>query len=493
MHVSDIKRFLRCPRLYQLSLETRPEFHLYFNISTDINVSIANKLNIEKYYVGIAHQESSDTLLAATDYNWIFKARFSYRGLRIRVPLLYIDGDNCDVYSILLSTQALENEGYNMAYTKEVLNGNGLRINNYYILYLNKDYIYENSLDDKKLWILTDQFIKDGKKIGDIKEFVEDIDLDLDDLLYQIDHCELALPVRTSKCTGRNRCPFYYDCFPLERIIDDNSILTLVSSQHKYAMYQDGIKYLKDADLELVEGNAVQLAQIKADQNGGLYFDENALKNWLKQIEFPISFIDFEWDLYPIPPYEKMQVMDVLVFQYSLHVFDGTKLFHYEFIGENDSRENLMLSLLENIPKKGSVLAYNATGAEKLRINELANYFPEYKEQLLSINERMIDMATPFVSGMVYDTRMKGSFTLNTVENMIDDKHSYDDLEVSDGMQAVDIHRLMSNCRETEKKQEYKEQLLEYCKLDTYSLYKIYKWLNKILNDYDNRKNIGGI
>lgn len=493
MHVSDVKRFLRCPRLYQLSLETKTKFHLYFNISTDINVSIAKKLNIEKYYVGVPNEESSDTFLTAANYNWIFKARFSYKGLRIRVPLLFIEGKQCDVYSILLSTQALESEASNIAYIKHVLEGNGLNVNNYYILYLNKDYVYEDSLDDEKLWILTDYFIKDGKQTAYIKDCVESISIDLDEILYRIDTSELELPVRSNRCTGRNRCPFYYDCFPLEKIIADNCILTLVSSQYKYDMYEDGIRYLKDADLDRVEGNKVQMAQIKADQNGGLYFDKQALGNWLDQLEFPISFIDFEWDLFPIPPYKDMKVMDVLVFQYSLHVLEAEKLTHYEFIGEGDSRRDLVESLLKHIPEKGSVIAYNATGAERLRINELANYFPEYSEKLLEINERLIDMAVPFISGIVYDTRMRGSFTLNTIENMIDDKHSYDDLDVSDGMQAVEIHRQMSQCQDEKQKQIYREQLFEYCGLDTYSLYKIYKWLKKILSDDDNRKNIGGI
>ena len=74
------------------------------------------------------------------------------------------------------------------------------------------------------------------------------------------------------------------------------------------------------------------MAQIQADLNGGLYVDEKALADWLSQLKLPISFIDFEWDLFPIPPYKDMKVMDVLVFQYSLHVFDGKKLSHYEFV-----------------------------------------------------------------------------------------------------------------------------------------------------------------
>ena len=179
--------------------------------------------------------------------------------------------------------------------------------------------------------------------------------------------------------------------------------------------------------------------------------------------------------------------MDVLVFQYSLHVFDGEKLTHYEFIEEGDSRKELVLSLLENLPEKGSVIAYNATGAEKIRIRELAGYLPQYSEKLLQINERMIDMAIPFISGWVYDVRMQGAFTLKTIENMIDDKHSYDNLRVSDGMQAVEIYREMCQCPDEQQKQLYREQLLQYCGLDSYSLYKIYKWLNKILSDHNDR------
>ena len=38
--------------------------------------------------------------------------------------------------------------------------------------------------------------------------------------------------------------------FSDRKTIADNSILTLVSSQYKYDMFEDGIKYLKDADLK---------------------------------------------------------------------------------------------------------------------------------------------------------------------------------------------------------------------------------------------------
>ena len=69
----------------------------------------------------------------------------------------------------------------------------------------------------------------------------------------------------------------------------------------------------------------------------------------------------------------------------------------------------------------------------------------------------------------------------NTIENMIDDQHSYNDLQVNDGMKAVIIHRLMQNST-SEQSDIYHQQLSEYCGLDTYSLYKLYIWLKDILN-----------
>ena len=335
-------------------------------------------------------------------------------------------------------------------------------------------------MDHDQLWIITDKFTKKNKRI---KDYVNDSTINPEQILEKMANISNAdiIVERSSKCSGRNRCQYYLNCFPEMEVKQDNSILTLVNSNKKEAMYQSGIKYLKDIDLDKFEGNRIQYCQVMADKNGGLFFDKLALKQWMDRIKFPLAFIDFEWDLYAIPPFKQMKPFDVLLFQYSLHIYDGNKLKHYGYISQGDCREEIARLLVEQIPDDATVLAYNAVGAEKIRLLELARLFPKYSKKLKNIADNIVDMAVVFTSGIVYDIRMRGNFTLKTIENMIDDQHSYNDLQVNDGMKAVIIHRLMQNST-SEQSDIYHQQLTEYCGLDTYSLYKLYIWLKDILN-----------
>ena len=55
-------------------------------------------------------------------------------------------------------------------------------------------------------------------------------------------------------------------------------------------------------------------------------------------------------------------------------------------------------NLTKDIPSTGTVIAYNAEGAEKVRIQEFAQLFPDLSKKLLSINERMEDLQLPFLN-----------------------------------------------------------------------------------------------
>ncbi len=478
MHITDIRKYQKCHKLYEYSLadSQRPAHFSFYNVNIDTTESIARKLAIKEYAIGQVGQTIEDTLMLSLDYSWIFRARVEYKDLRLRIPLLHFTGEGtCEIYSILLSTSVSNDEYTNLFYYYKALKLSGIEVEKMSILHLNKNYVRQQQLDDDLLWSL--ETAKNSEQ--SIVTYVKNFEIDLDGLLEEINQFQHTDEIiHTNKCTGRNRCLYYEKCFPNEDRLPDNSILTLVSSGHKYEMFNEGILFLKDADIDRVEGNKVQYSQIKADQNGGQYIDKPILNEWLsKSISYPISFIDFEWDLFPIPPYAGMKPLDVLLFQYSLHVYDGKELKHYQFIGEKDCRKQLALSILENIPASGTVFAYNAKGAEKIRISELARTFPELAQPLLEINNRMIDMADPFISGMVYDTRFRGNFTLKVLEEVIDDQHSYHDLDVGNGMEAVMIHRKLEETDDQQQKQQYLDELYQYCGLDTYSLYKVMNWL----------------
>ena len=117
--------------------------------------------------------------------------------------------------------------------------------------------------------------------------------------------------------------------------------------------------------------------------------------------------------------------------------------------------------------------------AECLRLQELAQIFPEYGEELQKIIARFYDLAIPFTEGLVYDVRMKGNYSLKQLVDICSD-YSYKDLDIYDGMEAVFSWR---DIEKTDPDQGNKivENLKEYCSLDAYGLFLVYKWLIKLM------------
>ena len=286
--------------------------------------------------------------------------------------------------------------------------------------------------------------------------------------------------MHSGACTRGYKCGYLNECFP--NSVEDDSIETLMSSQYKYQMKDEGIVSLKDADISRIEGFRQQYAQIMASKLGGLFYDYAALKTWLNDIsQDVICYLDFEWLSYLYPPYQGMKPYDVLVFQYSLHIEQNNELKHINYIGENDCRKAFIESLIENVPKQGHILVYNMEGAEKLRLMQLAKQFPQYEEQLKQIWERMIDLSLPFSTGNVYHIAMKGSYSLKTLVPIFSNYH-YEDLDVSSGMDAVATYQLYLKAEDEEKARLF-EELKQYCALDTYGEYIVYHALKKMVGD----------
>ncbi|MBR3251298.1 MAG: DUF2779 domain-containing protein, partial [Erysipelotrichaceae bacterium] len=360
----------------------------------------------------------------------------------------------------------------------DVLNKSGFKVNDIYVIYLDPDYINEGQLDVKRLFIVTDEYKK--SKIIDL---VRANKFNYEETIKKIEDftIEESVAKKSRFCKLYGLCEFYGRCFPDEIDKADDSILTLVTSRNKNKMYEEGIRHLKDADLDQIEGNRVQYAQIMASRNGGLYLEKMALARWFEQLsERPISFIDFEWDRYLVPEYEKMRPMDVVCFEFALYYIDENgHMEHRTFVGKGDCRREFVEGLIQYLPEKGPILAYNAVGAECLRLEELAKIFPEYSEKLNSIISRFVDLAYPFMEGLVYDVRMAGDYTLKKLVDICSD-YSYKDLDIYDGMEAVFNWRNIDSADE-QKEKEILDNLKEYCSLDAYGLFLVYRWLIKLM------------
>ena len=473
-HIEDLKKFVRCPRLYFLSSKQTTYNH-YLRSDESLNDLLIRYLKIDNYYKGVVNDNNQRFFDQEDNYNWFLKTRFEDYELRIKVPLMHKVDGSYDIYFIYNSTSIKDLDPFYYRLNLEVLYNVGIEVKDVYIAYINGEYVFDEVLDVDSLFILTNK--KNNER------FIDYLNSEIVDYKYLIDRIKATdlatyAPIKSRNCRLRNQCTYYYDCFKEEKDLPDDSILTLVSSRYKDKMYKKGITRLKDVELDLLEGNRVQYAQIMASKNNGLYVNKYALKNYLSKLNTrPITFLDFEWDTYLIPQYNKMKPLKVLPFEYVIYVLDeNNELKHYTFVGKSDCRREFAQGLLKYIPKKGPILAYNAYGAECIRIKELMEYFPEYSEKLEKINSRFKDLATPFLEGLIYDTRMRGNYSLKSIVNAISD-YDYKDLEISNGMNAVYSWRDIDKDNENINEGKIISELIEYCSLDAYGLYLVYKWL----------------
>lgn len=486
LHLTDIKKYERCPRAFWLSRRKKKEFVPFVNYNESMSELVKQLLMIrdEDVFVGQANDSGDLALAALSTKRVLIHARFVYKDLRINIPFLIQENGKRILYFTYRSCYPKEQEAVKIAQNLAVLDKLGVSVDEVYAIHLRADYVRGSELDVHQL-LQIDAYLYNSKNKAHktIQELLKQQTVDLDAILEKLHTCEQMeeVPIKRSHiCTRGGKCMYYADCFPEE--LPDDSILNLVQAAHKYAMHQEGITSLQEADINRIEGTRHQYAQIMAARNNGLYVDKGALRCWKKaHIQEPVSYLDFEWETYAFPPYKGMKPFDVLVFQYSLHVEEHGQLRHAGYIGEGDCRKEFIEHLLREIPKSGSILVYNMEGAEKLRLVQLAQQFPQYEEQLRAVWERMVDLSLPFSTGNVYDTRMAGYYSLKKLVPIFSDYH-YEDLDISYGMDAVEKWREYCSA-DGEKKQELYRQLEQYCSMDTYAEYIVYHALEDMIRE----------
>ncbi|MCF0105365.1 MAG: DUF2779 domain-containing protein, partial [Holdemanella sp.] len=426
-------------------------------------------------FTGDSNEQSLKLLC---EYDFVFNLRFSYRECRCRIPILKkVEGGYHAIYPYL-SAYPKESEAQKIKISQMIAGHAGVDIVSHSILYLNKDYEREDKLDVKQLFVESDQFFNRRNHPGkNIDECMQEFDINLDEWIDEVNASMEQEPSiqRTKKCTSNRKCKYYDMCFD-ESLEPDDSVLFLTTSQYKLQAYEEGIRHIKDLDVDKLDGFRLQYAQYMASKNN-VFMDRSALLPWIQQIRYPISYLDFEWDTFAIPPYPKMKPFDVLCFQYSLHIEkeDGT-LSHLDFFGTGDCRIRFIESLIQNIPETGTILVYNMEGAEKLRLIQLSQQFPQYEKQMESIWTRMVDLSKPFELGLYYDNKMRGHYSLKNVMPAFSDEYSYKELDIQTGLNAVWAYRTFDDCTDNQKK-ELIEQLRNYCALDTLSEYIVYHGL----------------
>ncbi len=416
--------------------------------------------------------------LIANGTEVIYEATFSEDGIFAMADILVKNGDGWDMYEVKASTQ-VKDVHINDAAIQWYALSKVLNLNHAYVIHINNQYVRDRELNVEELFTVenvTDEVFEKQEEIEPqllemesmLKEGVPDIDIGV-------------------HCSDPYGCDFSSHCW--KHIPKNNSVFDISYAMGKqWKLYYQGILSIDDVPNDFHFGANATL-QIKYHKSQEIKIDKPKIKAFLDTIEYPINFFDFETFQNAIPRFNMQRPYAQMPFQYSLHILheDGT-LEHKEFLGDENSDPRLPLAkqMLKDITPTGSIVAYSQ-GFEKGKIRNLAELFDELREDLLSLNERFVDIAHPFQHKHYYHPKFNGRYSIKIVLPTLfpdNDELDYKKLgSVQNGGDAMDTFANLYLLKDKSKIDEIKKDLLAYCHLDTLAMVRIWEKLHENLYD----------
>jgi hypothetical protein len=401
----------------------------------------------------------------------IFEGAFEYKGLFSRVDILTYSKATqrwtmLEVKSATkVKAEYLDDAGF-QAY---VLANSGLPLEKISILHINRDCV---APDLRNLFTEVDitQELRERHKLIGPK---------LTEIFNGLRQSEIPAIDIGEHCVSGTGCPFKLYCFS-ERKIPDVSVFNLPKIGAKaWQLYRAG--QISLADIDQAGLDIAQIRMIESHLRSQRYLDPVAIQTALAGWKYPLVFLDFETINPAIPRYPGTRPYQQVPFQFSAHVMvsAGAPLKHFEYLhlGEGDPRENLIPQLLEACGEEGSIVSYYAKFESDV-IRELAEQYPQYADELLALLERMVD-PLPIIREAVYDVGFEGSFSLKAVApSLLGKDYAYDGMSVADGTAAQRaFDSVYRGGLTVEQIARVREDMLEYCKLDTRAMVELVKWL----------------
>ena len=411
----------------------------------------------------------------------ICEASFEFGGLYCAVDILCKEENGWAIFEVKSSTKS-DKEIYiaDIAYQKYILQNCGVNITGTYLIFIDNNYVLDGDLDINRLFKVTDVWdwvSQEERNISvNLKIAEKTLRSETEPEIDISEHCKKPYDCGYWKyCSRHIPSPSVFDLYRLQ-------------TSKKFDYYRKGIITYNDLFLSGVVTNEKHLRQIEfALTDKGTYVDKNGIQDFLDTLSYPLYFLDFETEQPVIPKYNGTKPYQQIPFQYSLHYIESKdgELKHKEFLAESgsDPRQALAESLCKDIPMNVCVTAYNKA-FECGRIKELADAFPDLAEHLLNIRENIKDLLDPFQKGYYYNKAMGGSFSIKSVLPSIfpnDPTLDYHNLDgVHNGSEAMSIFPKIKDMP-PEEQEKARKNLLEYCKLDTFAMVKVWEELVRVV------------
>ena len=476
---------LKCPKLLWYEYNRKEDF-------PEIDAATQAKFDQGNAVGELAHTLFPGGITLQRDYKPDKQAEKSLKAAKLRKPLFEagfvhkqayaladilnpVEKNAWDLIEVKSSTSVKDEHYRDGAFQKYTYEGAGLTIRKCYLMHINNQYVRNGKIEPEKLLV------------------TEDITEQCDELIPEIEHklagmLEAIREKNEPQVTIGPHCGSPYSC-PLEGICwaflppEDNIFFLYRGGKKAYELMESGILSMADIKEDFTL-NDKQNIQVLCHKKGIPHIDKKGIEDFLNTLEYPLYFLDFETISPAIPAYDNSRPYGAIPFQYSLYIVknkDARPERHaYLAPGDKDPRAEILKQLKILLEDSGSIVAYNAS-FEKTRLREASEAYPEYQDWVVAIQERFVDLLTPFRGFLYYHPDQAGSASLKKVLPVMTNSN-YDAMEITDGsMASIKYYRVTfgKNIDEKDRQRVY-SALEKYCDLDTKGMIDILDELRKV-------------
>lgn len=487
---TDFVHYLQCPRSLWL-LKHKSEVYPYREFSDFLKKIAREGYEVEAYAQqlflgGVSLPSVGDAAIVKTQEALANKTKVLFqatvlteKGLFARADIFERnDNGTYTLYEVKSSNSIKTDKKHNhikdACFQKIAFEQAGLIVEKIYIIHTNGDYVRDSAIDPRQL-------LKEVEVTDVVKEVYAETAVEIGNALSLLREKEIH---EEGCCCFRKTRGNHCDAFEyFNGVLEERSVWEIGNIREKKlrAFLDCGVRKIEDIKSQ-VELNEKQCRQVQSVIRGEPIRDEERIAEMLDELVFPLYFFDYEAASSAVPKIVGTKPWQQIPFQFSLHILDAKgNLTHKEYISEKLSgAEDVLRALCAAVGEVGSVVSWHAS-YEKTRNKEMVIMYPEYREKLKDINERMFDLEDIFKEAYT-DAKFCGSTSIKKVLPILCPHLSYKDLAVQDGTQAMEQWLVMVDREpDEEARLKIKNDLLRYCERDTFAMVELYKTIKNLV------------